>query len=142
MFQFSLNTWNKERENRPSNCRDRESKTFGAATASSCCRYVRAWYPGNDPLTIFVDWRTKPHWTRFYCYEASQRIKTTVECSQATFPQTTTAPASATLRPSDPLPRIEQTPAPSYCTRLEHQILLRFPLAQSELEEGNSDDLP
>ena len=25
--------------------------------------YVRAWYPGDDPLTIFVDWHTKPHWT-------------------------------------------------------------------------------
>jgi hypothetical protein len=28
--------------------------------------YVQAWYPGNDPLTIFVDWHTKPHWTKFY----------------------------------------------------------------------------
>ena len=28
--------------------------------------YAQAWYPGNDPLTIFVDWHTKPHWTKFY----------------------------------------------------------------------------
>ena len=30
--------------------------------------YVQAWYPGNDPLTIFVDWHTKPHWTKFYSH--------------------------------------------------------------------------
>lgn len=30
--------------------------------------YVRAWYPGNDPLTIFVDWHSKPHWTKFYSH--------------------------------------------------------------------------
>ncbi len=30
--------------------------------------YVKAWYPGEDPLTIFVDWHTKPHWTKFYSH--------------------------------------------------------------------------
>ena len=30
--------------------------------------YVQAWYPGDDPLTIFVDWHTKPHWTKFYSH--------------------------------------------------------------------------
>jgi hypothetical protein len=28
--------------------------------------YAQIWYPGDDPLTIFVDWHTKPHWTKFY----------------------------------------------------------------------------
>jgi hypothetical protein len=28
--------------------------------------YVQAWYPGDDALTIFVDWHTKPHWTKSY----------------------------------------------------------------------------
>jgi len=27
--------------------------------------YVQAWYPGAEELTIFVDWHTKPHWTKF-----------------------------------------------------------------------------
>jgi hypothetical protein len=27
--------------------------------------YVQAWYPDTDALTIFVDWHTKPHWTKF-----------------------------------------------------------------------------
>jgi hypothetical protein len=30
--------------------------------------YVRAWYPGDDPLTIFADWHVKPHWTKFYSH--------------------------------------------------------------------------
>jgi hypothetical protein len=30
--------------------------------------YVSAWYPGDDGLTIFVDWHTKPHWTKFYSH--------------------------------------------------------------------------
>jgi hypothetical protein len=30
--------------------------------------YVQAWYPGDDPLTIFVDWHSKPHWTKFYAH--------------------------------------------------------------------------
>lgn len=34
--------------------------------------YVQAWYPDNDPLTIFVDWHTKPHWTK--CYSHSGHI--------------------------------------------------------------------
>jgi transcriptional regulator of met regulon len=28
--------------------------------------YAQAWYPGDEPLTVFVDWHTKPHWTKFY----------------------------------------------------------------------------
>lgn len=30
--------------------------------------YAQAWYPGDGPLTIFVDWHTKPHWTKFYSH--------------------------------------------------------------------------
>ena len=30
--------------------------------------YGQAWYPGADALTIFVDWHTKPHWTKFYSH--------------------------------------------------------------------------
>jgi hypothetical protein len=30
--------------------------------------YVQTWYPGDDSLTIFVDWHTKPHWTKFYSH--------------------------------------------------------------------------
>jgi hypothetical protein len=30
--------------------------------------YAQAWYPGDDPLTIFVDWHTKPHWTKFHSH--------------------------------------------------------------------------
>lgn len=30
--------------------------------------YAQAWYPGDDPLMIFVDWHTKPHWTKFYSH--------------------------------------------------------------------------
>lgn len=39
----------------------------GAPLAESlAAAYAKAWYPGNDSLTIFVDWHTKPHWTKFY----------------------------------------------------------------------------
>jgi hypothetical protein len=30
--------------------------------------YVETWYPGDDGLTIFVDWHTKPHWTKSYSH--------------------------------------------------------------------------
>ncbi len=30
--------------------------------------YVQAWYPGDDALTIFVDWHVKPHWTKLYSH--------------------------------------------------------------------------
>jgi len=30
--------------------------------------YAQAWYPGDDPLTIFADWHIKPHWTKFYSH--------------------------------------------------------------------------
>ncbi len=30
--------------------------------------YTQAWYPGDDPLTIFADWHIKPHWTKFYSH--------------------------------------------------------------------------
>jgi len=30
--------------------------------------YAQAWYPGDDPLTIFADWHVKPHWTKFYSH--------------------------------------------------------------------------
>ena len=30
--------------------------------------YTQAWYPGDEALTIFVDWHTKPHWTKFYSH--------------------------------------------------------------------------
>jgi hypothetical protein len=41
----------------------------GAPLAESlAAAYAKAWYPGNDSLTIFVDWHTKPHWTKFYSH--------------------------------------------------------------------------
>ena len=41
----------------------------GAPLAESlAAAYAEAWYPGNDSLTIFVDWHTKPHWTKFYSH--------------------------------------------------------------------------
>jgi hypothetical protein len=30
--------------------------------------YVQTWYPGDEGLTIFVDWHTKPHWTKTYSH--------------------------------------------------------------------------
>jgi hypothetical protein len=30
--------------------------------------YAQAWYPGAGALTIFVDWHTKPHWTKCYSH--------------------------------------------------------------------------
>jgi hypothetical protein len=30
--------------------------------------YAQAWYPGDKALTIFVDWHTKPHWTKSYSH--------------------------------------------------------------------------
>jgi hypothetical protein len=30
--------------------------------------YVQTWYPGDEALTIFVDWHTKPHWTKSYSH--------------------------------------------------------------------------
>jgi hypothetical protein len=30
--------------------------------------YVQTWYPGDEGLTIFVDWHTKPHWTKSYSH--------------------------------------------------------------------------
>jgi hypothetical protein len=30
--------------------------------------YTQAWYPGDDPLTIFADWHIKPHWTKSYSH--------------------------------------------------------------------------
>lgn len=30
--------------------------------------YAQAWYPGDDPLTIFADWHIKPHWTKAYSH--------------------------------------------------------------------------
>ena len=30
--------------------------------------YAQAWYPGDDPLTIFADWHVKPHWTKAYSH--------------------------------------------------------------------------
>jgi len=30
--------------------------------------YAQAWYPGDDPLTIFADWHIKPHWTKCYSH--------------------------------------------------------------------------
>ncbi len=38
----------------------------GSRLAASLARvYVQAWYPAAEGLTIFVDWHTKPHWTKF-----------------------------------------------------------------------------
>ena len=30
--------------------------------------YAQAWYPGDEPLTIFADWHVKPHWTKSYSH--------------------------------------------------------------------------
>jgi hypothetical protein len=30
--------------------------------------YARAWYPSDDPLTVFADWHVKPHWTKSYSH--------------------------------------------------------------------------
>jgi hypothetical protein len=30
--------------------------------------YSRAWYPGVEPLILFVDWHVKPHWTKEYSH--------------------------------------------------------------------------
>jgi len=30
--------------------------------------YAQAWYPGDEPLTLFADWHVKPHWTKSYSH--------------------------------------------------------------------------
>jgi hypothetical protein len=30
--------------------------------------YVQAWYPGDEPLTLYADWHVKPHWTKSYSH--------------------------------------------------------------------------
>jgi len=30
--------------------------------------YSQAWYPGDEPLTLFADWHVKPHWTKAYSH--------------------------------------------------------------------------
>jgi len=30
--------------------------------------YVQSWYPDGAPLTLFVDWHSKPHWTKSYSH--------------------------------------------------------------------------
>ncbi len=41
----------------------------GASLAEALATtYAQAWYPGDGPLTIFVDWHTKPHWTKFHSH--------------------------------------------------------------------------
>jgi len=41
----------------------------GAALAEALAAvYAQAWYPGDEALTIFVDWHTKPHWTQSYSH--------------------------------------------------------------------------
>ena len=30
--------------------------------------YAQAWYPGDEPLILFVDWHVKPHWTKAYSH--------------------------------------------------------------------------
>jgi hypothetical protein len=41
----------------------------GAPLAEAFARaYVQAWYPSDAPLTIFVDWHVKPHWTKAYSH--------------------------------------------------------------------------
>ena len=37
-------------------------------TEALASTYAQAWYPGNDPLTIFADWHVKPHWTKSYSH--------------------------------------------------------------------------
>ncbi|MBU0490975.1 MAG: hypothetical protein KKB13_03915, partial [Chloroflexi bacterium] len=41
----------------------------GAALAESlAAAYTQAWYPADEPLTIFADWHIKPHWTKGYSH--------------------------------------------------------------------------
>jgi hypothetical protein len=41
----------------------------GAPLAESLAMtYSRAWYPGAEPLILFVDWHVKPHWTKEYSH--------------------------------------------------------------------------
>ncbi len=41
----------------------------GAALAEALATtYAQAWYPGDDPLTLFADWHVKPHWTKEYSH--------------------------------------------------------------------------
>jgi hypothetical protein len=41
----------------------------GAALAESlAAAYAQAWYPADEPLTIFADWHIKPHWTKCYSH--------------------------------------------------------------------------
>ena len=41
----------------------------GAPLAEALARvYAQAWYPDDEALTIFVDWHTKPHWTKSYSH--------------------------------------------------------------------------
>jgi hypothetical protein len=35
---------------------------LAAALAQS---YSQGWYPGDEPLVIYVDWHIKPHWTKY-----------------------------------------------------------------------------
>ena len=37
---------------------------YPLADALARC-YQEAWYPGGEPLPIFIDWHTKPHWTKY-----------------------------------------------------------------------------
>lgn len=41
----------------------------GAGLAEALMKvYAQAWYPGDEALTLFVDWHTKPHWTKSYSH--------------------------------------------------------------------------
>jgi hypothetical protein len=41
----------------------------GAALAEDLAvTYAQAWYPGDNPLSLFADWHIKPHWTKFYSH--------------------------------------------------------------------------
>jgi len=39
-----------------------------ALTEALATTYAQAWYPGDDPLTVFADWHVKPHWTKSYSH--------------------------------------------------------------------------
>ncbi|MFQ5818309.1 MAG: hypothetical protein ACE5H2_10215 [Terriglobia bacterium] len=37
-------------------------------TEALAATYAQAWYPDDDPLTVFADWHIKPHWTKAYSH--------------------------------------------------------------------------
>ena len=39
--------------------------------AALALAYTQAWYPGQSPLGLYVDWHVKPHWTKTHSHSGS-----------------------------------------------------------------------